>query len=60
MRVKNIMKNNKMFFVCGECCLACKKKKWAEKCATWCKKYGSRNIEITKSAMNKKKTLLKK
>lgn len=40
-------------FQCPECGLEYKEKEWAEKCETWCKKYKSCNLEITKHAVRK-------
>ena len=36
---------------CPECGLAYPEKDWAEKCETWCKKYKTCNLEITKHAI---------
>ena len=53
MMVKEIIKNNKKSFMCEECCLNYKDKKWAEKCGAWCKKHKSCSLKITKYAINK-------
>ena len=45
--VKENMKNNNLVFMCEECCLGYKEKKWTEKCEAWCKKNNSCNLKIT-------------
>ena len=50
---KEIIKNNKKYYICKECKLSYEEKKWAEKCEAWCKKNKSCNLEITKHAINK-------
>lgn len=45
--IKEINKKGKRAFMCGECCIAYKDKKWAEKCEAWCKKHNSCNPKIT-------------
>lgn len=47
----NIRKNN--LYKCTECGFEYKEKKWAKKCAAWCKKYKSCNLEIIKYAIKK-------
>ena len=38
-------------FVCPECNLGYKNADWAKKCAAWCKKHRSCNLEITEHAV---------
>ena len=60
-KIKNIelemkkinIKDDKEAFMCEECGLTYKDKKWAEKCEAWCKKYNSCNLNITSYAINK-------
>lgn len=40
--------NNQQLYECSECALHYEDKKVAEKCAAWCSKYKSCNLEITK------------
>jgi hypothetical protein len=47
-----MVKRMATFFICEECKLKYKDKEWAEKCESWCKKYKSCNLEITKHAVN--------
>ena len=47
------IKDDKEAFMCEECGLTYKDKKWAEKCEAWCKKYNSCNLNITSYAINK-------
>lgn len=51
--VKEIIKNNKKSFMCEECCLNYKDKKWAEKCGAWCKKHKSCNLKITRCSLER-------
>ena len=52
--VKEIMKYNKKTFMCGECYLMYKDKKWAEKCEAWCKEHNSCNLHITCYSLERK------
>jgi hypothetical protein len=49
--VKEIKKDNKVYFQCEECGFVYENREWAEKCENWCKEYHSCNIEITKRAV---------
>ena len=40
-------------FRCPECGLEYMEKEWAEKCAAWCAKHKSCNLEIIKYAVHK-------
>lgn len=51
--VKEINKNQTVYFKCEECGLLYKDKVWAVKCQKYCKKYKSCNLEITKHAVKK-------
>ena len=51
--VKEIQKEDKKLYQCEECGFRYEEKEWAEKCESWCKKYKSCNLEITKYAINK-------
>lgn len=42
-------------YTCPECRLSYLNKDLAKKCETWCKKYNSCNLKITKYSVNKKK-----
>lgn len=44
-------KCEKRYYVCDECGFAYEKKEWAQKCETWCAKYKSCNLEITRHAV---------
>ena len=46
------MKKTKLF-TCLECGLSYIEKHLAENCKSWCKKYNSYNLEITKHSINK-------
>jgi len=43
--------DNKPYFQCEICRFYYDKKKWAEKCQSWCDEHQSCNIEITKHAV---------
>lgn len=45
----------KEIYVCEACNFAYKEKELAEKCESWCKKYNSCNIEITKNSIGELK-----
>jgi len=49
--VKAIKKQEKTYFQCEECKFLYKEKQWAEKCETYCKKYHSCSLGITKYAV---------
>ena len=38
---------------CPECGLRYKEEKWAKKCESWCKKYKSCNLKITKHSLTR-------
>ncbi len=46
-----MVKKEGELWICEECFLAYKEKKWAVECEEWCKKYRTCNIEITKHAV---------
>jgi len=43
---KVIKKLSSKKYVCSECGLAYKEKRWMKKCEVWCKKYKSCNLDI--------------
>jgi len=45
------MKDNKTNFMCEECCLTYKNKKWAEKCWDWCREHKSCNLNIIRHSI---------
>lgn len=49
--VKEILKNEKYYYICEECGLAYKDKAWAEKCQNFCSKHHACSFEITKYAV---------
>lgn len=49
--VKEVKKGKEGHYVCEECNLAYKDKVMAKKCQSFCKKYKSCSIEITKHAI---------
>lgn len=51
--VKEEIKHNKKHFICEECTLVYKEKRWAEKCQTWCKRHNSCNINIIQHSVQK-------
>ncbi len=38
-------------YVCSECKMGFKDKKWADKCQKWCSEYHTCNLEIIKHAV---------
>lgn len=44
-------KNTVRAYICDECGLSYKNKKWAEKCKAWCKEHNSCNLEITRHSL---------
>ncbi len=54
-----MVKRVKNFWVCEECGLKYKEKKWAEKCEAWCRKHKSCNLEITKHAVKERASKVK-
>jgi len=46
--------NNKAYYQCEICKFYYGKKKFAEKCQSWCKEHHSCNMEITKHSVNPK------
>lgn len=49
--VKEIKKNRKTLYLCGECGMAYAEKKWAEKCEAYCQKHPGCNLEIIEHAV---------
>tara|TARA_Y100000294_G_scaffold173634_1_gene190165 strand:+ start:2800 stop:2958 length:159 start_codon:yes stop_codon:yes gene_type:complete len=49
--VKEIEKEGKKYYICGECEFVYDSKEWAQKCEDCCKEHHSCNIEITKHAV---------
>ena len=49
--VKEIEKNNRIYYICEECNFAYSDKDTAKKCEDYCKKYKSCSLEITKKAI---------
>ena len=49
--VKEIKKENNLYYLCEACEFVYKEKELAEKCQAWCEKYKSCNIKITKHAV---------
>ncbi|MGB9577472.1 MAG: hypothetical protein ACPL4N_03185 [Candidatus Norongarragalinales archaeon] len=49
--VKQETRGNQQCFVCEECGVAYKEKKWAQRCEDWCKKHDSCNLEVIKHAI---------
>ncbi|OGY47705.1 MAG: hypothetical protein A3J62_03935 [Candidatus Buchananbacteria bacterium RIFCSPHIGHO2_02_FULL_38_8] len=47
----NKKEENLKIYRCSECGLLYRQKEWAEKCQSWCLKYKSCNLEITKHAI---------
>ncbi|MBS3096409.1 hypothetical protein J4480_03135 [Candidatus Woesearchaeota archaeon] len=48
---KKLTRNSKAYYICEECGFAYKGKVTARKCESWCRKYKSCNVEITKHAV---------
>ncbi len=44
-------KDNERTYQCPECGLHYKEEKYANQCETWCKKYKSCNLDITRHAI---------
>jgi len=53
--VKEIKKNQTIYFECEECSLLYKEKAWAIKCQKWCSQNKSCNLDIIKRAIKDKK-----
>jgi predicted ATP-dependent serine protease len=49
--VKEIKKNDENLYVCEECGLVYKERRWAEQCEEFCSKYHSCSLEITRHAV---------
>lgn len=49
--VREVKKDDTVYYQCEECGFFYKEKEWAEKCQTWCRERHSCNIEITKHAV---------
>lgn len=49
--VKEIIKNNKTYYICEGCGFVYKNKKLAEECEAYCKEHNSCNLEITQHAI---------
>ncbi len=49
-----MVKKVKNFWICEECKLKYKEKKWAEKCEAWCRKHKTCNLKITKHAIKER------
>ncbi|MCL5733291.1 MAG: hypothetical protein M1334_01325 [Patescibacteria group bacterium] len=45
------IKEDDKLYQCPECGMRYREKKWADKCAAWCKEYKSCNLEIIKHAV---------
>ncbi len=50
--VKEIKRGHEAFYVCEECVLAYRERRWAEKCEEFCFKYHSCSLEITEHALS--------
>ena len=48
--VKEIKKDNKTLYQCGECGFFYAEEEWAKKCEAWCRKYHTCNLEIIEHA----------
>jgi len=49
--VKELVRNDKRYYLCEECGLAYEDKVWAEKCQDHCSKHRGCSTEITKHAV---------
>ena len=49
--VKRIDKGTEKLYVCEECGMAYRERKWAEKCERWCREHQSCNLEFTRYAV---------
>ncbi len=49
--VKEIKKDGKIYFQCGECEFLYKDKEWAEKCEAFCREHHQCGIEMTAHAV---------
>jgi uncharacterized C2H2 Zn-finger protein len=58
--VKEIKKENEVFYQCPECGFYYREREWAEKCENWCKEKKSCNLEIIQKALNYKNVLDRK
>jgi uncharacterized C2H2 Zn-finger protein len=49
--VKEIKKENEVFYQCPECGFYYREREWAQKCESWCKEHKSCNLEIIKHSI---------
>jgi len=49
--VKEIKRDDETLYVCEECWLVYRERRWAEQCEEFCSKYHSCSLEITKHAV---------
>jgi predicted ATP-dependent serine protease len=49
--VKEIKKENQVFYQCQECGFYYREREWAQKCEKWCKEHKSCNLEIIKHSI---------
>ncbi len=49
--VKEIVRNDRRYYVCEECGFAYEDRVWAEKCEDFCSKHHACSVEITSHAV---------
>jgi len=49
--VREILRDNKKYYICEECGFAYKDKAWAEKCQDFCSKHHACSTDITRHAV---------